>query len=49
MDNDPAMREQKDLLLTIPGIGEKTVAAILSYFAAIERFDNAIQFAAFAA
>jgi transposase len=47
MDNDPDLREQKDLLLTIPGIGEETVAAVLSYFAAIERFDNAKQLAAF--
>ena len=49
INDDPDLREQKDLLLTIPGIGEKTVATVLSYFAMIERFDNAKQLAAFCA
>jgi transposase len=47
IDDDPGLREQKDLLLTIPGVGEKPVATVLSYFATIERFDNAKQLAAF--
>lgn len=47
IDNDPGLREQKELLLSIPGIGEKTVATVLSYFAAIERFSSAKQLASF--
>ena len=35
IDEDPGLRSQKDLLLSIPGVGEKTVASILSYFATI--------------
>lgn len=47
IDDDPGLREQRDLLLSIPGIGEKTVATLLSYFASIERFDTAKKMAAF--
>lgn len=47
IDGVPDLRSQKDLLLSIPGIGEKTVAAILSYFAAIERFTSAKKLASF--
>jgi transposase len=47
IDNDPGLREQKELLLSIPGIGEKTVAAVLSYFAVIERFSSAKKLASF--
>lgn len=47
IDDDPDLREQKDLLLTIPGIGEKTVATLLSYFATIDRFSSAKQLASF--
>lgn len=48
IDDDPALRQQRDLLLTIPGIGEKTVATLLSYFADIDKFSSAKQLAAFA-
>jgi ERCC4-type nuclease len=41
IDDDPGLRSQKELLLSIPGIGEKTVASILSYFATIEKFSSA--------
>lgn len=47
IDNDSGLREQKELLLSIPGIGEKTVATILSYFASIERFSSAKKLASF--
>lgn len=47
IDDDPDLREQKKLLLSIPGIGEKTVAAILSYFATVERFSSAKKLASF--
>lgn len=47
IDDDPDLREQRELLLSIPGIGEKTVASILSYFASIERFSSARKLASF--
>lgn len=47
IDDDPDLKEKKSLLLTIPGIGEKTVATILAYFGAIERFSSAKQLASF--
>jgi len=47
IDDDPDLREQRELLLSIPGVGEKTVAMVLSYFATIERFSSAKQLASF--
>jgi len=47
IDDDPDLRSQKELLLSIPGIGEKTVASLLSYFAVIERFSSARKLASF--
>lgn len=47
IDDDPDLRSRKELLLSIPGIGEKTVASILSYFAQVERFDSAKKLASF--
>lgn len=47
IDDDPDLKEQKELLLTIPGIGEKTVATLLSYFSSIQRFEHAKQLASF--
>ncbi len=47
IDENPDLREQKALLLSIPGVGEKTVATLLSYFATIERFDSAKKLASF--
>lgn len=47
IDDDPDLREKKDLLLSIPGIGEKTVGVLLSYFASIEHFSSAKQLACF--
>lgn len=47
IDNDPDLREQRELLLSIPGIGEKTIATLLSYFAAIHRFSTAKKLASF--
>ena len=31
IDDDPGLREQKDLLLTIPGVGEKRVPTVLQF------------------
>jgi transposase len=47
IDNDPSLRKQKELLLSIPVIGEKTVAVLLSYFSSIHRFSHAKKLAAF--
>ena len=47
INNDPSLRQQKELLLSIPGIGEKTVAVLLSYFSSIHRFSHAKKLAAF--
>ncbi|MCG8415482.1 MAG: IS110 family transposase [Pseudomonadales bacterium] len=47
IDDDPGLKEQKELLLSIPGIGEKTLATLLAYFSSISRFDNAKKLASF--
>ena len=47
IDSDPDRKKQKKLLLSIPGIGEKTVAVLLSYFSSIHRFSHAKKLAAF--
>lgn len=48
MNNDPELRDKKDLLKTIPGVGEATIAQILSMQCTPERFKNVRQLAAFA-
>jgi transposase len=47
IDDDPSMKGKKDLLDSIPGVGERTISVVLSYGSFIERMDNAKQFAAF--
>ena len=47
IDDDPDLHNQRKLLLSIPGIGEKTVATLLSYFADIHAFGSAKQLASF--
>ena len=47
IDDDPGLKEQKELLLSIPGVGEKTLATLLAYFSSIDRFDNAKKLASF--
>lgn len=44
----PGLRSQRDLLTSIPGIGETTAAILLAEFGRIERFSQARQCAAFA-
>jgi transposase len=44
----PGLRTQRDLLTSIPGIGETTAALLLAEFGRIERFSQARQCAAFA-
>lgn len=48
IDNHPDLKQQRDLLDTIPGLGERTVAIILAYYADTGRFANSRQAAAFA-
>jgi transposase len=48
LDNDPDLRGKRDLLDSIPGLGERTIATLLAYGLDSERFDGARQFVAFA-
>jgi transposase len=48
IDNDPDMRNRRDLLDSIPGIGQATIALLLAYGIGPERFANGRQAAAFA-
>jgi transposase len=47
IDRDPDLKKQKELLLSIPGVGEATVANCLSHFASIHRFSNAKKMASY--
>ena len=48
LDDDPDLRGKRELLDSIPGLGERTIAILLAFELGRERFDNARQFAAFA-
>ena len=48
INDDPDMKRKQDLLDSIPGIGERTIAVFLSYYADTERFENARKAVAFA-
>lgn len=47
IDDDPDLREKRDLLDSIPGIGEATISTLLSEFSQIEQFKNAKALAAY--
>ena len=47
IDDNPDLKRQKELLESIPGIGEVTINVVLSEFADISRFDSAKQLASF--
>lgn len=47
LDDDDDLRGQRDLLASIPGLGERTIAVLLAYGVNSERFDTARQFVAF--
>lgn len=47
INEDPELKAKKKLLLTIPGIGEATIAQILAFIGNVEDFKNAKQLAAF--
>ena len=48
VDQHPTLRQQRDLLVTIPGIGATTAARLLAECRAIAAFDSARAYAAFA-
>ena len=48
LDDDPDLREKRDLLDSIPGLGERTIALLLAYGMGADRFKTARQFTAFA-
>ena len=48
MNNDPNLKDKQALLDSIPGLGERTIAVLLAFYANFERFGNARQAAAFA-
>lgn len=48
VDTHPGLRQQRDLLITIPGIGATTAARLLAECRAITDFANARAYAAFA-
>ena len=47
IDNHPDLKHKKELLNSIPGVGEATINVILSEFSDISRFDTAKQLASF--
>jgi transposase len=47
IDDEPTMKGKKELLDSIPGVGERTISVVLAYASFIDRMDNAKQFAAF--
>ncbi|MDQ2971546.1 MAG: IS110 family transposase [Pseudomonadota bacterium] len=48
LDDDDELRGKRDLLDSIPGLGERTIAVLLAYGVSGERFQPARQFVAFA-
>ena len=48
IDQDPDLRRKRELLDSIPGLGERTISTLLAFYAESARFDNARQCAAFA-
>ncbi|MGV8893359.1 MAG: IS110 family transposase [Burkholderiaceae bacterium] len=48
MHDDPELKSKQALLDSIPGLGERTTAILLAFYADTERFDNARKAVAFA-
>jgi transposase len=48
IDDDPGLKDQRDLLDSIPGLGDKTIPVLLSYYGGPPRFAKAKAAAAFA-
>jgi transposase len=47
LNNDAALKDKRALLDSIPGLGERTIATLLAFYADPERFANARQAVAF--
>lgn len=47
IDDDPTLREQRELLVSIPGVGDKTIAMFLSHFGGELRFAKTRQAVAY--
>jgi len=48
IDNDPDLKQQRELLDSIPGLGDKTIPVLLAYYGGELRFTTAREAAAFA-
>lgn len=48
IDDNPDLKQQRELLDSIPGLGDKTIPVLLSYYGGPQRFDRAKQAVAFA-
>lgn len=48
IDDDPSLKEQRALLDSVPGLGDKTIPVLLSYYGGAPRFGNARAAVAFA-
>ncbi len=48
VNDDPDLKQQRDLLDSVPGLGDKTIPVLLSFYGGPSRFDHARQAAAFA-
>lgn len=48
IDSHSDLKQKRDLLDSIPGLGERTIAVLLAFLGSPERFNNARQAAAFA-
>ena len=48
IDSDPTLQNKQRLLDSVPGLGERTIAILLAFYATLDRFDNARQAVAFA-
>ena len=48
VDDDPTLREQRELLASIPGFGDRTAAMFLAHFGGVLRFAKARQAVAYA-
>ena len=48
IDGDKTMKDKRAILESIPGVGERTIAILLAFYADLDRFSNARQAVAFA-
>lgn len=48
IDGDKTMKDKQAILESIPGVGERTIAILLAFYANLDRFNNARQAVAFA-